>query len=119
MSALQSVWCLPHAGEFERLAKDAPEKYVEESGVLAEGSHTRVFAQGMCALPRGQRLLARGGSGDLLTGIIGGSSPSNPPIPGPLLYLEWPGMPGRGKSQPRRAGSVFTTELPITYPLGQ
>jgi hydroxyethylthiazole kinase-like uncharacterized protein yjeF len=65
----------PHAGEFARIADSrAPEEYASETGsvLVFKGSHTRIVS------PRsnhysmlGSSVLARGGSGDLLTGILG------------------------------------------------
>jgi len=59
----------PHAGEWQRIAAHWP-----EAGVLvAKGNPTRVVAGGTSYFSfHGGPVLARGGSGDLLAGLIGG-----------------------------------------------
>ncbi len=65
----------PHAGELARLSGDLDiEKYILSfSGViLRKGAHSQVISSGsVLHLFCGTSLLARGGSGDLLSGIIG------------------------------------------------
>ncbi len=76
----------PHAGEFKRLFPDIPDanqdrvKAVREAArqsgaiVLLKGARTAIAnAQGSVWLnPKSTPALARGGSGDVLTGLIGG-----------------------------------------------
>ena len=65
----------PHAGEFERMCEGrSPEDYVSQTGSVRvlKGSYTQVGAQEAHHFSFiGSSLLARGGSGDLLTGILG------------------------------------------------
>jgi ADP-dependent NAD(P)H-hydrate dehydratase / NAD(P)H-hydrate epimerase len=76
----------PHAGEFQRLfpdvadAKDDRVKAVQEAAVqsgavvLLKGARTAIAnPQGdVCLIPESTPALARGGSGDVLTGLLGG-----------------------------------------------
>jgi hydroxyethylthiazole kinase-like uncharacterized protein yjeF len=65
----------PHAGEFSRIADSrSPREYVSEteSTLVLKGSLTRIVSPEVdCHSLVGSSLLARGGSGDLLTGILG------------------------------------------------
>ena len=65
----------PHAGEFARIADSrSPEDYVSqlESVLVLKGPHTQIVSPGANHYSFvGSSLLARGGSGDLLTGILG------------------------------------------------
>ena len=65
----------PHAGEWQRIAASWP-----EAGVLvAKGSPTRVVSGGATYFSfHGGPVLARGGSGDLLAGLIGGLAAQAP-----------------------------------------
>ena len=59
----------PHAGEWARIAAAWP----REAVLVAKGAPTRVVAGGVTAYSfHGGPVLARGGSGDLLAGLIGG-----------------------------------------------
>ncbi len=66
----------PHAGEYLRLAGGgSPEKFARETGatLVLKGSVTRVATEGKLYHSFfGGPLLARGGSGDVLAGLIGG-----------------------------------------------
>jgi NAD(P)H-hydrate epimerase len=68
--------CTPHAGEFERIAPKlfAGDKFVAAQGVLVlKGPMTRVTdGKTIFHSPFGGPVLARGGSGDLLAGLIVG-----------------------------------------------
>ena len=107
----------PHAGEFERLAEGRlPEKYVEESRsvLVLKGPHTLVFAQDGCVhCLGGNASLARGGSGDLLTGIIGGLLAKQPSDPraAALLGVAWHARAGEILNLLQGQESVFATEL--------
>ena len=65
----------PHAGELERLAeKQSVESYLSDlAGILVQkGPHPQVLSNGSrLYLFSGSSVLARGGSGDLLSGVIG------------------------------------------------
>ncbi|MBD2438664.1 NAD(P)H-hydrate dehydratase [Nostoc sp. FACHB-110] len=76
----------PHTGEFQRLFPDVPDakhdriKAVKEAAaqssavVLLKGARTAIanFQGAVWILPESTPALARGGSGDVLTGILGG-----------------------------------------------
>jgi hydroxyethylthiazole kinase-like uncharacterized protein yjeF len=63
--------CTPHAGEWLRIAGGLKEE--EDSVLVLKGSPTRIRAGGMVYHSFfGGPVLARGGSGDLLTGLTGG-----------------------------------------------
>ena len=66
----------PHAGEFERIAPEvfADGKFIAAQGVLVlKGPMTRVTdGKTIYHSPFGGPVLARGGSGDILAGLIGG-----------------------------------------------
>ena len=63
--------CTPHAGEFKRIA--AGLKLDDNTVLVLKGSPTRIHAGGVVYHSFfGGPVLARGGSGDLLTGLIGG-----------------------------------------------
>jgi NAD(P)H-hydrate epimerase len=68
--------CTPHAGEFQRIAPRlfAGEEFVAPHGVLVlKGPMTRVTdGKTIYHSPFGGPVLARGGSGDILAGLIGG-----------------------------------------------
>jgi len=65
----------PHAGEFERFkGSESVEQYTssKSSVVVLKGAHSQIVMNGKRTYSfSGSSLLARGGSGDLLTGIIG------------------------------------------------
>ena len=67
----------PHAGELRRLVGDgAPEAFSASSGcvMVLKGWHSRIIAPGGEAFVNttGNAGMAKGGSGDVLTGLIGG-----------------------------------------------
>ena len=68
--------CTPHAGEFKRIAGEASLRdFCRQGGavVVQKGPHTRVSDGGAVYYSLfGGPVLARGGSGDLLAGLIGG-----------------------------------------------
>jgi len=65
----------PHAGEFDRLGGSEPvEEYCTKTGstVVLKGAHSQIVSTSRWAYSlTGSSMLARAGSGDLLTGIIG------------------------------------------------
>lgn len=77
--------CTPHAGEFQRIAPKlfAGDKFTAAKGVLVlKGPMTRVTdGRTIYHSPFGGPVLARGGSGDILAGLIGGllaQAPADP-----------------------------------------
>lgn len=77
--------CTPHAGEFQRIAPRliVDDKLVAARGVLVlKGPMTRVTdGKVIYHSPFGGPVLARGGSGDILAGLIGGLLAQNPSDP--------------------------------------
>lgn len=75
--------CTPHAGEFERIASLFPAGRPAGRGVLVlKGPLTRVTDGAISYIsPHGGPVLARGGSGDLLAGLIGGLLAQQPADP--------------------------------------
>lgn len=107
----------PHAGEFLRLAGGIdPERFsAEVTGVLVlKGPITRVVWHGQshysfCGGP----VLARGGSGDLLAGLMGGLLAQNPIDPqlAALRAVLWQGMAADLMARDLGAVSATTTRL--------
>lgn len=77
--------CTPHAGEFQRIAPRlfAGDKFTAPQGVLVlKGPMTRVTdGTTIYHSPFGGPVLARGGSGDILAGLIGGLLAQEPDAP--------------------------------------
>jgi hydroxyethylthiazole kinase-like uncharacterized protein yjeF len=75
ISSPERLVLTPHAGEFDRLSGSEPvEDYSSKTGsiVVLKGAHSEVVSPDKRVFSfSGSSLLARGGSGDLLTGIIG------------------------------------------------
>jgi len=65
----------PHAGEYQRIAQNlTPQKFSGKSGmiVVLKGPVTRIYSGDQCYVSTfGGPVLARGGSGDLLAGMLG------------------------------------------------
>ena len=109
--------CTPHAGEFKRIAGEASlrEFCQQRSAVVVQkGPHTRVSDGGAVYHSLfGGPVLARGGSGDLLAGLIGGllaQSPDN------LLLaatrgVVWHGLAADLLARDRGQVAVQTTQL--------
>ncbi len=129
--------CLPHAGEFKRLAggreaaTDTLRALVGETGatVVLKGPITRIAGgaelqparEGSGPKPRaavyhsffGGPVLARGGSGDLLAGLVGGllaQSPSEPLLAA-CRGVVWHGRAADLLARDRGAVAVQTTQL--------
>jgi NAD(P)H-hydrate epimerase len=77
--------CTPHAGEFKRIAPAlfSHDKFVASRGVLVlKGPLTHVSdGKATYFSPFGGPVLARGGSGDMLAGLIGGLLAQSPQDP--------------------------------------
>jgi NAD(P)H-hydrate epimerase len=75
VSSPERLVLTPHAGEFDRLSGSEPvEDYSSKTGsvIVLKGAHSEVISPDKRVFSfSGSSLLARGGSGDLLTGIIG------------------------------------------------
>lgn len=107
----------PHAGEWGRIAAEVkPEAFTAVSGhvVVAKGPRTRVVAGGVSHLVlAGGPVLARGGSGDLLAGLIGGLLAQSPdtPLRAAAWGALWHGRAADLLAQQRGEVAVTTGEL--------
>ena len=75
ISSPERLILTPHAGEFDRLSGSEPvEEYSSRTGsiIVLKGAHSEIVSPDSRVFSfSGSSLLARGGSGDLLTGVIG------------------------------------------------
>ena len=107
----------PHAGEFQRIASGmlAHEYSQSHPGVLVlKGPHTRVFHNGSCYhSPGGSSVLARGGSGDVLAGILGAllAKPKHTALEASILGVQWHARAGEVLARQHGQEAVFTTEV--------
>lgn len=107
----------PHAGEFKRLAGDQPlEAYARASGltVVLKGTPTRVSqGEGTFLSLAGGPVLARGGSGDILTGMIGGLLAQHPgdPLWSATAGVLWHGLAADALARESGPVAVHTTQL--------
>jgi NAD(P)H-hydrate epimerase len=85
LAADKAFICTPHAGEFERIVSRlfAAERFTPPKGVLVlKGPLTRVTdGTTIYHSPFGGPVLARGGSGDVLAGLVGGLLAQAPAAP--------------------------------------
>ena len=108
----------PHAGEFARIAKSAELRaFAKKSGatVVLKGSPTRL-ASGDGAVYHsffGGPVLARGGSGDLLAGLIGGLLAQTPkePLLAAARGVAWHGLAADALARAHGQVAVQTTQL--------
>jgi hydroxyethylthiazole kinase-like uncharacterized protein yjeF len=90
--------CTPHAGEFKRIAPAlySGNKFIASAGVLVlKGPLTHVTdGRATYYSPFGGPVLARGGSGDMLAGLIGGLLAQTPrdPLLAACRGLVWHGL---------------------------
>lgn len=100
----------PHAGEWQRIAEVWP-----EAGVLvAKGNPTRLAAGGTTYFSfHGGPVLARGGSGDLLAGLIGGLLAQSPDdlLLAAARGVVWHGRAADLLARARGQVAVQTTQL--------
>lgn len=111
----------PHAGEFARIAGRAEVRaFAEETGavVVLKGPITRIAGTGaerghIYHSLFGGPVLARGGSGDLLAGLIGGLLAQTPadPVGAAARGVVWHGLAADCLARARGAFAVGTTEL--------
>lgn len=107
----------PHGGEFKRLANDTElTAYAYEMGatVVLKGSPTRISAgQGVYLSLAGGPVLARGGSGDILAGMIAGLLAQQPDdvLGAACRGTLWHGLAADALARTRGATAVHTTEL--------
>jgi len=135
-AAKASLVLTPHAGEFARIAGDTElEKFAVESGatIVLKGPVTRIAsgranlgpapdgAEGSGAQKRttiyhsffGGPVLSRGGSGDLLAGIIGGLLAQSPddPLLAAARGATWHGLAADCLARAHGEVAVHTTQL--------
>jgi NAD(P)H-hydrate epimerase len=107
----------PHAGEFQRIASGlSPHEYNRSnpSVLVLKGSHTQVFQNGTCYhSPGGSSVLARGGSGDLLAGILGAllAKGQYSSLDASILGVQWHGRAGEVLARQHGQEAIFTTEV--------
>jgi hydroxyethylthiazole kinase-like uncharacterized protein yjeF len=100
----------PHAGEWERIAKTVPADAV----VIRKGPLTRVTHAGETYFsPFGGPVLSRGGSGDLLAGLVGGLLAQTPadPLAAAARATVWHGRAADLLAQTHGAVAVNVTQL--------
>ncbi|MBP51993.1 MAG: NAD(P)H-hydrate dehydratase [Opitutae bacterium] len=107
----------PHAGEFKRIANSkSPAEYSLESKcvLVLKGPHTQIYFDEICYnCLGGSSVLARGGSGDLLTGMLGAllaKYPANP-LDSSLLGVQWHGRAGEVLARQHGQEAVYATDL--------
>mgnify|MGYP001588295311 FL=1 len=107
----------PHAGEYQRIATGmAPAKFSEDnpSVLILKGAHTQIFREGSCFHSLGgSSVLARGGSGDILAGIVGAllAKGRYSALDASILGVQWHARAGEVLARQYGQEAVFTTEL--------
>ena len=107
----------PHAGEYQRISQGVdPQTFAEKnpSVLVLKGTHTRVFqADQWYHCLGGSTVLARGGSGDLLAGIIGSllASGNHSSLESALLGVTWHGRAAEVLARQNGQLSVYVTDL--------
>ena len=109
--------CTPHAGEFKRIAGEVSLRdFCRQSGavVVQKGPHTRVSDGGAVYYSLfGGPVLARGGSGDLLAGLIGGLLAQGPDnlLLAAARGVVWHGLAADLLARDKGQVAVQTTQL--------
>jgi NAD(P)H-hydrate epimerase len=112
----------PHAGEFSRIAQGAElREFVQQTRatVVLKGPITQICSAGESNLPvvyhslAGGPVLARGGSGDLLAGMIGGLLAQEPSdlVLAAARGAMWHGLAADALARARGQVAVTTTQL--------
>ena len=112
----------PHAGEFARIAgRTGLKAYCSRTGatVVLKGPVTKVAAKGRSAANPvfhsffGGPVLARGGSGDILAGLVGGLLAQTPdrPLLAACRGVLWHGLAADALARRYGQASVHTTQL--------
>ena len=110
----------PHQGEFNRLSGDAePDEWSKENPgtLVVKGAHTQIFSdKNQIYCLGGSAALARGGSGDLLAGMMGAllakGTFSN--LDAACLAVQWHGRAAEALARQHGQESIRTTEI-LTY----
>ena len=114
---LKQVVITPHAGELKRiLGQDSLEEWIskQDCTLVLKGSHTRVWSSQNCIFSLGgSSALARGGSGDILTGILGSLLAKNFFSIADLccLAVQWHGRAAEVLARQHGQESIRTTEI--------
>jgi NAD(P)H-hydrate epimerase len=114
--------CLPHAGEFRRLAGGRDANSAVLRAVAHETGATVVLKGPMTRIADGDRVyhsffggpvLARGGSGDLLAGLVGGllAQSTCEPVPAACRGVVWHGLAADLLARERGQVAVQATQL--------
>jgi NAD(P)H-hydrate epimerase len=107
----------PHEGEFARIAgTQSAREYSLQTGsvVLLKGAHSQVISPDRHLISfSGSSLLARGGSGDLLTGIVGSllAKGGRDLISTAALGMLWHGRAGEVLARQHGQEAVYTTDI--------
>jgi len=114
----------PHAGEFQRLGSDVGlvvddqtlKKFCREYGVITvlKGAHTRISdGERVVTSPFGGPVLARGGSGDILSGLVGSQLGrfKTDPMAATCRAVAWHGLAAEALARARGQEAVHTTEI--------
>lgn len=113
----KSLILTPHAGEFKRIANNkSPMEYASETKhiLVLKGPHTQIYNHDIrYSCMGGSSVLARGGSGDLLTGIIGALLAKNPdnPLEAASLGVQWHGRASEVLARQHGQESSYATDL--------
>lgn len=107
----------PHEGEFARIAgSQSAREYSLQTGsvILLKGVHSQVISPDRHIVSfSGSSLLARGGSGDLLTGIVGSllAKGGRDLISTAALGMLWHGRAGEVLARQHGQEAVYTTDI--------
>ncbi len=118
----RTLVCLPHAGEFERLSGGREASPASLRAVARETGATIVLKGPVTRIADGDRLyhslyggpvLARGGSGDLLAGLVGGLLAQGPeaPVAAACCGVLWHGFAADLLARTRGQVAVEVTQL--------
>ena len=118
----ERVVCLPHAGEFQRLAGGREANSAVLRAVAHETGATVVLKGPVTRIADGDRVyhsffggpvLARGGSGDLLAGLVGGllAQSTCEPVPAACRGVVWHGLAADLLARDRGQVAVQATQL--------
>ncbi len=116
------IVCLPHAGEFKRLAGGREASSAVLRAVAHETGATVVLKGPVTRVADGDRVyhsffggpvLARGGSGDLLAGLVGGllAQSTHEPVPAACRGVVWHGLAADLLARDRGQVAVEATQL--------
>jgi NAD(P)H-hydrate epimerase len=114
---LKRVVITPHAGELKRIVDQVSRhEWINQQDctLVLKGSHTQIWSSQNCIFSLGgSSALARGGSGDILTGILGALLAKNShSIPDSCcLGVQWHGRAAEVLARQHGQESIRTTEI--------